>query len=239
MHKQKSPEDPFYRCSSQGTDNQSKTILRKKPPVVNLAKGKLKDMKTRILFFMVMLISSFTSAGQGMWVPNTISTPRGNVTINSYQAMPNMYNMNPKISFKYDFRVVMRDDSTFTRRMAIDVSGNPHQFKIKNGRQKDFIRPSDTREVSRLTLEGMLIKGVPADSCWLFHSVKGKINCYGFLAEEGYAYLAAIQEGDDGVLVPITRANVKEMVQTEDKKILALIDRGKLVKALQKYNEAK
>jgi hypothetical protein len=194
-------------------------------------------MNRDVLLLMFLWIISLSAVGQGVWMSNTIRTPNGNITVNTFQPGMPMYYGNFNSSIKYNFTVVMRDDSVFTQRMSIDVSEKTHKLKVKNGRTRSFIFPGDTKQISRVTSEGRLIKGLPADTCWLFQSVKGKINCYSFLAEEGYDFLAAMQEGDDGLILPITKNNLMNVMQTQDEKILNLMERKQWVKAIRRFNQ--
>ncbi|MFN5169083.1 MAG: hypothetical protein ACK5DD_05630 [Cyclobacteriaceae bacterium] len=192
-------------------------------------------MKQIAIFFLI-LTGSLAAIAQGMWVPRptTINTPMGNVTTTTMQYTP-MYYGNQQNSLKYQFTIVMADDSTFSQRTTIDISEKKHTLKVKTRNGKKLIAPSDTREVYRITMEGRKLEGIPADSCWLFHSVKGKINCYAYLAEEGYNFLAAIQQGE-GPILPLTKANLLAMVGTQDPKLQKMIDRGKFASAIKRYN---
>jgi hypothetical protein len=197
----------------------------------------MKRLMKQMMILTWGMVISLTSIGQGVWMSNTIRTPQGNVTVNTFQPGMPMYYGNFNGSIKYNFTVVMRDDSVFTQRMSIDVSEKTHKLKVKSGRARSFIFPGDTKQISRVTPEGRLIKGLPADTCWLFQSVKGKINCYSFLAEEGYDFLAAMQEGNEGLILPITKTNLLDIMQTQDEKILGLIERKQWVKAIRRFNQ--
>jgi hypothetical protein len=194
----------------------------------------------RITFLLLAVASGSHTNAQGFWVPqsNTINTPKGNVTYTTqqYVHMP-MYYGNTQRSYKHDFTIVMKNDSVFTERMAIDISEKQHKFSIKTNSGQRVVRPADTKQVSRLSHSGFRIKGVPADTCWLFLTAKGKINCYSFLAEEGYDYVGAIQQGEEGPLLSFTKANVLALINPQDKAMKDLIDRGKLVKAIIKFNK--
>ncbi len=177
-----------------------------------------------------------------MPMPQTIQTPYGRATYNNFVYQPmGSYSNNQKISWKYDFTVVMRSgDSIFTQRMAIRISEKPHQLVAKKRKGKRVIVPVETRQVFRINLKtGHKLTGIPADSCWLFKSVRGKINGYSPVAEEGYWLLAAIQQGNDGPLLPITKENVQAMIPEPDEKMKKLIEEGNLIRAVQKYNEQK
>ena len=194
---------------------------------------KTQNMKDVVIF---VVLCCWAASAHGQWVPRptTINTPMGKVTTTTMQYTP-MYYGNQQSSMRYLFTVVMKDDSTFTQRTAIDISGKYHTLKIKTANGKKVIRPADTRWLSCITVDGADLKGIPADSCWLFHSVKGKINCYAYLAEEGYNYLAAIQQGE-GPILPLTKANLLAMVGTQDPKLQKMIDRGKFANAIKRYN---
>jgi hypothetical protein len=70
---------------------------------------------------------------------------------------------------------------------------------------------------------------------WLFKSESGRINAYSFLAEKGMDYLIAIQQGDEGPIVPLTKDNLLPMVGN-DARLIKLVEKGKLMKAVQIFN---
>ena len=141
-----------------------------------------------------------------------------------------------RISVKYPFTVELKNDSTFTVKTRIEHTDATHALTVKDGnRKKVNISPSDTKAIFRIRADGWKIYGIPADSCWLFLSEPGYINSYSFLAEPGMSYVIAIQDGEDGPIVPLTKDNLLPILGN-DPKILKLIDKGKLVKAVELFN---
>jgi hypothetical protein len=176
---------------------------------------------------------------QGMMVPHTstIRTPYGNVKTTSYSYMPMNYGSKTS-SMKYQFEIVLYADSTLNTRAKIDFSDDHHSMKVKTENGKEILFPSGTKEIYRITSEGKRIKGVAADSCWLFKTVEGKINAYAFLPEGQYTYVTAIQDGDSSPIVPLTRKNLEAIIgNLADPKVIKLIETNKLIKAVQLYNK--
>lgn len=169
-------------------------------------------------------------------VPSAIKTPYGNVNTTSYRYVPMYYGSGPA-SVKYTFTIELNSDSTLISKTRIDVSEKQHSLQVKTDTGKKTVFPSDTKQIYRLTTEGKMLTGQPADSCWLFKSVTGKINAYSHLAEEGYSYIIAVQDGDRAPILPLTKKNLEAMIGTPDEaRIMKLIEKGKLVKALEMYN---
>lgn len=193
-----------------------------------------------------LVLSVHISFSQGMVVvPRTIHTPYGDATLTSYQmGMPFNYNLSKKNgksrpnSMTYEFRVVLKNDSSFLSKVKINVKDiKHHTIVIKGKKEKVAFSPSDTKSVSRVTMEGVKIPGIPADSCWLFKTYSGKINVYSFLAELGTDYAIAIQDGADGVIRPLTKENLLEMVEYDNPKVHELIEEGNLISAIKLYNK--
>jgi hypothetical protein len=75
---------------------------------------------------------------------------------------------------------------------------------------------------------------MPADSCWLFSAVSGKINGYGMVAERGYEYIVAIQTGE-GAIVPLTEENLKPLLQGHAK-AMKYFEKRKYIQAIRTFN---
>src|SRR5688572_14076225 len=123
----------------------------------------------KLFFTFLVLITIKVCPAQGIMVPrtSTFQTPYGNVKTTSYSYMPMNYGSNSS-SVKYQFEIVFNADSTLRTKSKIDFSDNRHTMRIKTERGKKTLFPSGTKEIYRITSEGKRIKGVPADSCWLF-----------------------------------------------------------------------
>jgi hypothetical protein len=199
---------------------------------LNLNRMKLRHSLS-LIFFVFISISGF---GQMMPVTTTIKTPYGNVPHTYFVPSPNHYYGQQNISGKYEFRVVLNNDSTFVTKTRINLSqkeDNSITVKQKHGKTQIF--PNDTKYIMRVTFDNKILKGIPADSCWLFKVVQGEINGYSFLAEEMEMYVIAIQAGDDGPIVPLTKENLMPLVVSE-KKAYELAKKNKLHRALNRYN---
>ncbi len=201
-------------------------------------------MRFPIIFFL-LLTSAYTCFSQGMVsIQHTMHTPHGNVPYDNYLVIPdNNFNMRGKSrpnSMTYDFRVVLKNDSTFSSKAKINVKDiKHHTILIKGKKEKITFSPSETKSVTRITMEGVKIPGVPTDSCWLFRTYTGKINVYSFLAELGTEYAIAIQDGVDGPIRALTKENLLEIVEYDNPKVHELIEEGSFIEAIKLYNKKK
>jgi hypothetical protein len=188
-----------------------------------------------VAFFVAAYANVYSQFGS-MPMTTVVQTPYGNVPITTYVPGPRFYYYGQgNISAKYEFHIVLKNDSTIIERTRINLSKDEdNSLTVKHKRSKHEVFPKDTKFVFRMTLEGKQIVGIPADSCWLFKSVLGKINAYSFLAEEGIQYVIAIQEGS-GQIVPLTKENLLPMVATNPK-ALKLAEKDKLLRAITTFN---
>jgi hypothetical protein len=182
---------------------------------------------------------------QGMIpIQTTRQTPYGNVSSTDYIFAPKMNSTYRKIdtshvnSMTYEFRIVLKNDSSFSIKAKINVKdGKQQTIIVKGKKEKISFSPADTKSVSRVTMEGVKIPGIPADSCWLFKTYTGKINVYSFLAEVGTTYAIAIQDGTDGIIKSLTKENLLEMVEYDNPKVHECIEEGDLISAIKLYNK--
>jgi hypothetical protein len=191
----------------------------------------------KMILALMLLVASFQCYSQFQSVPMKINTPYGPRTIQvpgGYQPPMHFYNSGP-YSLRYNFKIVLSNDSVFTTRTKIDLREIRNKIKVKSGGKKLELYPADTKSISRVTSTGKTITGIPADTCWLFKTAEGKINSYSFLAEPGMSYVIAIQEGD-GEIVKLDKENVLFMV-TGHEKATALAEKQKLIKAIQEFNK--
>ncbi|WP_079689387.1 hypothetical protein [Ohtaekwangia koreensis] len=141
-----------------------------------------------------------------------------------------------KLTKKYEFTVILNNDSTVDVRGKIDVLDSVHSLVIKNGKSKRVIKPQDTKGIYRYSLvDGHKIAGVPTDSCWLFMVEDGRIKMYAKLPFEGARAIVAIQRGERGTIVPLTRENLL-VITGEDPRLMPFIQNKEYVKAIWKYN---
>jgi hypothetical protein len=171
-------------------------------------------------------------------ITTTTRTPYGSFKTTTWTPTGHQYFGNSQISIKYPFTVTMKNDSVFTAKTRIRFEKDTHSIVVKDrAKDKQIIHPSETKEIYRIRENGKKMTGIPADSCWLFRCKEGKINAYSFLAEEGMTYATAIQKGDEGPIVPLTKANLLKMVGEEDPKVLRIIKENRLVRAIEVYNK--
>jgi hypothetical protein len=192
-------------------------------------------------FCILVLASIVTLTGYGQFAPvpmnQTIRTPYGNQTITTYQHMPMHYYGYRQASVKHNFTIVLRRDSTVTANTKIDISEKQHTLRVKTPEGKKILVPANAKEIYRFTYEGKKLTGIPADTCWLFKVATGAINSYSHLAEEGYQYVIAIQDGDDAPIVPLTLKNLEAILgETMEPKVKKLMDKNNLAGAVERYN---
>lgn len=193
-------------------------------------------MKKAILF-LLLLIGVFAkySKAQFRSAPTTISTPRGNVTVNTMVYAPDRFNYYAPASRKHKFKVVLKNDSSFICKTTIDISDSIPFIKIKEDGKKIKIYPADTKEFVRINGEEKWA-AVITDTSWLFQIEIARINTYSLFAEEDAQLIVAIQKGNGTPIVALTRENLEAMVNDQPE-LLKFIQKGKLLKAIRRYNE--
>lgn len=196
-------------------------------------------MKFCVLLFVLLLALSAHAQFGAMPRTSTIRTPYGNQTITTYQQTPMYYYGHRQASVKHKFTIMFKGDSSLTANTRIDISDKQHTLRIKTAAGKKTVLPSNTKELYRVTATGKKLTGIPADTCWLFKVAEGRINGYSHLAEEGYEYVIAIQDGSDSPIIPLTRKNLEVMTgETSDSKLKKLIDKNNLTAAVALYNKS-
>lgn len=191
-------------------------------------------MKT-LLF--TLCTAALLQSAFAQWIPvqHTIPTPYGKRTVNTY--MPTQTPPLYKAEGKYEFTIILKNDSAIVAKTKIDHSKQKHSVTIRDAdHKKKIIYPSDTKGLTRIDETGNELYGIPTDSCWLFQSASGRINSFSFLAETGMDFIIAIQEGDDGRIVPLTKRNLLRIVG-DDPKLQKLIDKGRLTKVIKLFNK--
>ena len=192
----------------------------------------------RLYLFIIFLSGTMWCHGQSMPMTSVIPTPYGNVRYTTYVPSPRYYYGQPNISRKYKFEIVLKNDSVFSARTKINLPEEKQQsITLKKGKAQLTLFPSETKSIARTTLDGERMVGIPADTCWLFKTFSGKINTYSFLAEPSMLYIVAIQSGEMGPIVPLTKENLLGMVGMNDAKIVRLVEKGKFIKAIDFFNK--
>lgn len=191
-----------------------------------------------LLFLLILLPISLTVAQVNI---TTIHTPYGNATVYTHRAQYyNNYGSSAGQAYrpKHKFYVEMKDGRQLLVHNVMDYYDSVAKLVLTRKSDSTItIRPNDTKLIVTMVYRtNERLEGIPADSCWLFKIVKGKINGYSPFAEKD-DFVIAIQKGDDGAIVPLNPNNLAEMVGTDDPKINKLVEKKKLVNAIRAYNK--
>ncbi len=196
-------------------------------------------MKLTTLLLFLFLTISLTMAQVNI---TTIRTPYGNANV--YTHRPQYYNYygsssGQVIRPKHKFYVEMKDGRQLLVHNIMNYYDSIAKLELKTKSDSTIIiKPSDTKLIVTMVYRtNERLEGIPADSCWLFKIVKGKINGYSPFAEKD-DFVIAIQKGDEGKIVPLNPSNLIEMVGTDDPKINKLVEKKKLVNAIRTFNKS-
>jgi hypothetical protein len=192
-------------------------------------------VKNLIAIALITLV--LPASAQMIPMRSTFSTPGGNITTTTWVPGAPMYYGNGAVNPKFHFTVILKSDSVLTFRSRVEKEDINMYILQKQKKQKRKIFPNDTKEISGYSDAWGRIKGIPADSCWLFKINEGAINCYSALPMIDITSTIAIQKGEDGKIVPLSKKNVEAITGTGDEKIQKWIEKGKLTKVIQYYNE--
>ncbi|MBX2916267.1 MAG: hypothetical protein KF856_13435 [Cyclobacteriaceae bacterium] len=193
--------------------------------------------------FWFSILAFQTAFAQTFAIPQThkINTPYGpaKFTTYTYQRMPMMnYSQQGPVSRKYQFYLVMKDGGNLVTKNRINFEDSINSITLKD-ESKRVIKPNETVQIFRMLPEGVKFIGIPTDSCWLFKCASGKINTYSMLAEQDIAYAVAIQKGE-GEIVKLSKENLLELTaDANDAELVAMIEKKKFLKAIQRYNKEK
>jgi hypothetical protein len=220
------------------------TIRNKKNTLLqNLKQNQNNTVKTRtkITVLSSALITLFSlashiSSAQFMSMPTKFSTPMGKITVNQPVHMPRYVNNYTTTNSKHLFTIVLLNDSTFEKKAYINIDAKVHELKWVTKKVQSVIVPSETKEIYRIDPNGMKISGKPMDSCWIFLVDTGKIRTYSVIAEMYDPLISYIQKDTSAEIMPLT-ANNLELLVADNEKALALVKKGKLLKAIRVYNK--
>jgi hypothetical protein len=189
--------------------------------------------------FHVIVLVSFISPAMAQMIPmrSTFSTPGGNIQTTTWMPGPRMYYGNATVNPKFHFTIILKNDSVITFRSRVEAEDKKMYVLQKAKKVKRKIFPNDTKEVSGYSDTWGRLKGIPADSCWLFKINPGAINCYSTLPMRDITTTIAIQKGEDGEIVALSKKNLEAITGTEDEKIKKWLEKDKLTKVIQYYNE--
>jgi hypothetical protein len=194
----------------------------------------------------IMMLVSINLYGQ--WVPHTttMQTPYGPARVTSYTYSPmhqhyNNWNSNFRRnkgsdlahSVSYKFNITYANDS------SVWVTGKLDFYKTYflgvTSPSEKAVTPKQTKSIYRITKTGRKLIGIATDSSWLFRIGEGKINCYAILAEEDLSFTVAVQEGEEGVILPLN-AEVLTEIMKETPALINLIERRRYMQAIHAYN---
>ena len=195
-----------------------------------------------IKYIQILAFVALTNAlfAQTFYVPQTIRTPQGNVTIQTpvYRPMP-MYGNYGQVNPKFEFTVVLKNDSTFTFKSRVEAKDKKMYVLQKKKRVKRKIFPSETKEIYAYNASYGRLKGIVTDSCWYFKAHSGAINSYTVLPTIDKNSAIAMQQGEDGTIIPINKKNLEAITGTDDPKIVKWLSQYKYAKVIAYYNEQK
>jgi hypothetical protein len=191
----------------------------------------------RNLITIALVILSYPAIAQMMPMSTTFSTPRGNIQTTTWMPGPRMYYGNATVNPKFHFTIILKSDSVITFRSRLEAEDKKMYVLQRAKKVKRKIFPSETKEVSGYSDTWGRLKGIPADSCWLFKITPGAINCYSTLPMRDITTTIAIQKGEEGEIVALSKKNLEAITGTEDEKIKKWLEKDKLTKVIQYYNE--
>ncbi|MGV3540329.1 MAG: hypothetical protein ACO1OQ_10985 [Rufibacter sp.] len=213
-------------------------------------------MKKNILTVMASIaltILSVLSYGQNMGAVNA-ALAQNHLSFHQQMHMRQMMHLSMAnrssglINSKGNYVVVMKDSTVktvYSKIMFDDKKVSYLELEDKSFKKKDpnriqKIYPSDTRSIKKDYGYGKIsTEGLPADSCWLFKTVEGKINGYTFLPvyqtplHDGY--FKFFQKGD-GTLQRIEKDSLLLMMG-DNEKAKKLVEKEKAYQALVEYNK--
>lgn len=146
------------------------------------------------------------------------------------------FGSNKPLNGKYTFTIVFNDGSSVEKKAAIDIKAEVHTIKWKENSEKYVITPNETKEIFRMDEGGKKIKGIPMDSCWAFRVGGRRIITYSVTSDVEAPTIAFIQNGREAPIVPLTKENLEPMVAGNEK-AFELVQKGKLLKAVDEYND--
>ena len=192
---------------------------------------------------------SLIASAQHAPMPSYNYTPKPDMSFSNFMSMNAMfhnYRYYGTISQKHHFKVVLKDSTSLLVTAKIDADSLTRYLvytdksvkRSDSGRTKR-IYPSQTLSLTRLDKYGVSeYTGLPADSCWLFPAIEGKLNAYAALAEDEIddAFLLYIRQ-EDGPMIKLTDDNLDAIVKGNEK-AEKLLKKKKYTRAINKYNGA-
>lgn len=143
-----------------------------------------------------------------------------------------IYRLNNLKNGKYNFTVIMKDNSTRQVHSKIYADSLRNRGYVVDAETQQKIYANQTKRINR---EGVI--GIATDSCWLFKVVSGQLNAYSQLSETtgiNSFYITAIQVGD-GEIQSFTPELLESIINADPKAKKAFLKKD-YYKAIEKYN---
>ncbi|POY38361.1 hypothetical protein C3K47_02895 [Solitalea longa] len=140
----------------------------------------------------------------------------------------------------YSFKVILKDSSELKCKSKIYFSDSVTYILYKSEKTGDSIKITP-KETQNILMDDVFlsknIEGISTDSCWLFKTIKGKINVYSFYPmapKNSTETIAYLQKGDG----PLVRYSPKQLLRMvgKNKRSVKLCVKQKYMDALTQYN---
>lgn len=95
----------------------------------------------------------------------------------------------------------------------INIYDSVHSIIFKEKGIKQTYKLSETKELFRITPDGMKMSGIPNDTCWLFKTEVGKVNLFSCIAEPNTDLITAMQIGNDAPIEKLDKREVIDLVK--------------------------
>jgi hypothetical protein len=152
---------------------------------------------------------------------------------------------NKEVSKKHLFQVMMKDSTSLTVEGKIEadsasyyLSWTDESVKKKDSGRIKKIYPGQTQYIVALNESGSTqFLGSAAEDSWLFPVIEGRLTVYAPFAEKNLPdpFFLFVRDGD-GPLTEMTMDNLANLLQG-NAKAFGLLKRGKMRKAIEKFNE--
>jgi hypothetical protein len=158
------------------------------------------------------------------------------------------------VSMKYVFRVTMKDSTVKDVYSKIFTDTAKHKcylyyidkklLKTDPSHAAHYIYPNQTICITRVFVnennDSVKVYGAAMDSCWMFKTIKGRINAYSYLSEVGQDFdvytIVGIQLGFDNPVQNFNDRNLQKMI-ADDRKAMKLLDDDDYYGAIEKFND--
>jgi len=137
---------------------------------------------------------------------------------------------------KYKFEVTLKNGEVVNVESSIQTFDKKLFIGYKKNGNPQMVNPTDTKKIVAL-LGSNRIPGIVTNSCWLFLLGSEKIKFLAIEPELRKKNFVAVQKGNDGAIVPLSKKNLKELLNTRNEEILIWIEEGKFFNAIKRYNE--